>query len=87
MATATTQQTTRDWEALARLYIHPLALRVLDALQDSDEPRSPTDLADEFDERLGNVAYHVRALLDRGLIYETHTVPRRGAVQHFYALA
>jgi hypothetical protein len=35
-------------------------------------------------EPLGVVAYHVRMLRDYGLIYETRTEPRRGALQHYY---
>ncbi len=39
----------------------------------------------ELDEpKLGNVSYHVRALLDDGLVELVRTEQRRGALAHFY---
>lgn len=76
----------RDWERLAREFIHPTKLRILAELENSDEPLSPSAMAERFDERLGNVSYHVRELLSRGLLTETHTEQRRGALEHFYRL-
>lgn len=75
-----------DWERLARLKFHPTRVRLIEIFALAEEPRSPVSLAQEMDERLGNVSYHVRALVDEGLIELDRTVPRRGAVEHFYRL-
>ena len=37
-----------------------------------------------IDERLPNVSYHVRALLDLGCIELVRTAQRRGAIEHYY---
>ena len=45
---------------------------------------SPNEIAEEIEERLPNVSYHVRALLDLGCIELVDTAQRRGAVEHYY---
>jgi len=45
---------------------------------------SPNEIADMIDERLPNVSYHVRALLDLGCIELVDTAQRRGAIEHYY---
>ena len=45
---------------------------------------SPNEIADDIDERLPNVSYHVRALLDLGCIELVDTAQRRGAIEHYY---
>lgn len=47
---------------------------------------SPKGLSEALDEGLSQVSYHVKVLRDdcEGLIKETRTVPRRGAVEHYY---
>lgn len=47
---------------------------------------SPKELAEALDEGLSQVSYHVKVLRDDcdGMIEETRTVPRRGAVEHYY---
>jgi DNA-binding MarR family transcriptional regulator len=72
------------WERLARAKTHALQLRVLQAIQESDEPLSPNRLSEQLGEPLGNVSYHVGRLKNVGLLELTHTEPRRGAVEHFY---
>jgi len=61
---------------------HPLRLRILGTLE--ERTTSPTELAEELQVPLPNVSYHVRLLLKRGLIELAKTVPRRGAVEHYY---
>jgi DNA-binding transcriptional ArsR family regulator len=83
----TTDETRRDTpEALdprlVKAISHPLRHRILVRL--NEEELSPNDLAGEFGESLGRVSYHVRTLADAGAIELVRTVPRRGAVQHFY---
>ena len=74
------------WERVARAETHPTKLAVLAALS-AREPASPSDVAEMTGERLGNVAYHVRALVAAGLLVLDRTEPRRGAVEHYYRLA
>lgn len=61
---------------------HPLRVRALAILV--QRAASPSELADELGEPLGNVSYHVRLLYDHGLIELVSTTPRRGAIEHHY---
>lgn len=70
---------------LASALSHPDRVRLLDRLQRVDE-LSPRQFAEGDGAPLGNVAYHVRALREAGLIEQVRTMQRRGAVEHFYAL-
>ena len=47
---------------------------------------SPNELSKALDEELSQVSYHVKVLRDDcdGMIEETRTEPRRGAVEHYY---
>jgi DNA-binding transcriptional ArsR family regulator len=47
---------------------------------------SPSELSKALDEGLSQVSYHVKVLRDDcgGMIEETRTEPRRGAVEHYY---
>jgi DNA-binding transcriptional ArsR family regulator len=45
---------------------------------------SPNEIAEMIDERLPNVSYHVRALLDLDCIELVDTAQRRGAIEHYY---
>jgi hypothetical protein len=45
---------------------------------------SPTQLADMLGVTIGKVSYHVRTLLNLGVIELVETRPVRGAVEHFY---
>lgn len=73
-----------DWEALARTQIHPLKMRIIELYATGAE-LTPVDVQRELDEpKLGNVSYHVRALLADGLIELVRTEQRRGALAHFY---
>src|ERR671932_822873 len=61
---------------------HPLRVRMLTLL--SQKVASPSELADELDEPLGNVSYHMRFLADLNMVQLVRTEPRRGAVEHYY---
>ena len=69
---------TKQMKALA----HPLRQQLLIAL--SERVASPSELAEELGEPLGNVSYHVRMLVDLGCIELVSTTPRRGALEHHY---
>jgi len=45
---------------------------------------APTELASEWDEPLGNVSYHVRALHSQGFLVAAGRRTVRGAVAHYY---
>ena len=75
----------RSDDAAARLMKalgHPMRMRILMRL--SQKTMSPNQLAQELEERLGSVSYHVRVLVEIGYLELVKTEPRRGAVEHFY---
>jgi len=45
---------------------------------------SPNQLAQALGEALGNVSYHVRILRELDCVELVSTVPRRGALEHYY---
>lgn len=61
---------------------HPLRIRMLTVL--NQRIASPSELAGELDEPIGNVSYHMRTLADLGMVELVRTEPRRGAVEHYY---
>jgi DNA-binding transcriptional ArsR family regulator len=67
---------------IAKALSHPMRARILGILD--ERVASPNEIADMIDERLPNVSYHVRALLDLGCIELVDTAQRRGAVEHYY---
>jgi DNA-binding transcriptional ArsR family regulator len=67
---------------LAKALSHPLRTRILAIL--NERVASPNEIAEMIDERLPNVSYHVRALLELGCIELVSTAQRRGAIEHYY---
>jgi DNA-binding transcriptional ArsR family regulator len=63
---------------------HPLRARILAILEKVEA--SPSQLARELDAPLGNISYHVRILASIGLIELVKTTPKRGSVEHHYAV-
>jgi DNA-binding transcriptional ArsR family regulator len=61
---------------------HPLRIRILAML--AERRASPTQLADKLGIPVGKVSYHVRTLVNLGVIELVDTRPVRGAVEHFY---
>jgi len=61
---------------------HPLRSRCLTLL--AERTASPAELAQELDENLGNVSYHVRKLWKAGMVELVEEKPVRGAMEHFY---
>jgi DNA-binding transcriptional ArsR family regulator len=68
---------------LAKALSHPLRQRILERLN-ADGEASPTELARRLDERLPNLAYHVRILLELGCVELVRTRKVRGALEHYY---
>ncbi|HEX2084859.1 MAG TPA: helix-turn-helix domain-containing protein [Solirubrobacteraceae bacterium] len=67
---------------LMKALAHPLRQRILIEL--TERVASPSELAEEIGEPLGNVSYHVRMLVDLKCIELVSTTPRRGALEHHY---
>ena len=67
---------------LAKALSHPMRTRILSIL--NERVASPNEIAEMIDERLPNVSYHVRALLELGCIELVSTAQRRGAIEHYY---
>ena len=67
---------------IAKALSHPMRARILEIL--NERVASPNEIAETIGERLPNVSYHVRALLDLGCIELVDTAQRRGAIEHYY---
>jgi DNA-binding transcriptional ArsR family regulator len=61
---------------------HELRVEIMTIL--TQRTASPAELAKMLDEGLSQVSYHVKVLRDYGRIELVRTVPRRGAVEHYY---
>src|SRR3989442_3066417 len=67
---------------LIKALSHPIRSRALMIL--NERVASPSEIADELDESLGVVAYHMRTLEQLGCIELVRRAQRRGAVEHYY---
>lgn len=74
-------------EQLVKALAHPLRRRILRALHDAEEARSPRELALALDAVLSSVSYHVRVLRDANALVLTDVIPVRGSRESFYASA
>jgi DNA-binding transcriptional ArsR family regulator len=63
---------------------HPLRREILRLMSDGREA-SPCELAELLNERLSNVAYHVRVLVACGALKPTGQRKVRGGTEHFYS--
>jgi DNA-binding transcriptional ArsR family regulator len=70
---------------VAKALSHPIRIRILALLQ--GEAASPSGLSAQLGAPLSTVSYHFRLLESLGLVELVKTVPRRGAVEHFYRAA
>jgi DNA-binding transcriptional ArsR family regulator len=61
---------------------HPLRRQILKTL--GDDVSSPRDLATALNRPLSNVSYHVRVLVDCGVLELVGLKKVRGSMQHFY---
>jgi DNA-binding transcriptional ArsR family regulator len=69
-------------QRIAKALSHPVRANILAIL--NDRVASPNEISEELKEPLGNVSYHVRALLNLNCIELVRTAPRRGAIEHYY---
>jgi len=78
-----------NWETLVPYLIHPAKVAIIEAMDWVAVPLSPRDLDRIFDEQFGVslVSYHMRTLVDIGILEKVRQRPVRGALQTFYALS
>src|SRR5215211_599700 len=69
-------------QVVAKAFAHPLRVQILIIL--NEKVASPNMLAQQLDESLNLVAYHVRVLEKYDCIELVDTKQRRGATEHFY---
>jgi DNA-binding transcriptional ArsR family regulator len=69
-------------QRIIKALAHPLRVHILAIL--NDRMASPSELSKELEEGLSQVSYHVKALKDYDMVEMVKTVPRRGAVEHYY---
>lgn len=67
---------------LASAVAHPLRSRCLTIL--AERVASPAEISRDLSLDVNKVNYHVKALVEVGLVEEVGTRPVRGAVEHFY---
>lgn len=71
--------------AIAQALAHPLRSHVLVTL--GDRIASPSEIAKELGLAARDLDYHVKVLVEVGMIKLVRTEQRRGAQEHFYTLA
>jgi len=78
-----------DWEELVALLIHPVKVSIIEAMSWIGEPLSATDLDRVFKCQIGVslISYHLRKLVELGVIQPVRKETVRGAIQTFYALS
>lgn len=61
---------------------HPVRVQALRIL--NERVASPNEISKELDQAVGHVSYHIKVLKECECIELVDTVPRRGAMEHFY---
>ena len=69
-------------QRLIKALAHPIRMRALIIL--NERVASPSEIANELEESLGVVSYHMRTLEQLGCIELVRRAQRRGAVEHYY---
>jgi DNA-binding transcriptional ArsR family regulator len=78
------QSDARIDQELVKALSHPIRVEILETLQ--GRVASPTELSREMEESVGVISYHANTLVKCGCLELVHTKPRRGAVEHFFAV-
>lgn len=72
-------------DAVVSALAHPLRREILRALEgETNGGISPSQMAEQLGQPLPNLSYHIRMLVDSGVLKLVKTKPRRGAIEHFY---
>ena len=72
-------------ELLIAALNHPLRRKLLRALHNADDARSPMQLSKTIEANVSNVDYHVKVLESLGAVVKTGDRQVRGAREHFFA--
>lgn len=77
------------WDALVSRALHPIRVGTIEAFISIGLPLSPSDICLMFTDKFtaSHVAYHVRVLVDHGILELVDTEPVRGGTRHLYVLA
>ena len=77
------------WDSLVSRVMHPIQVAVIEAMLWVGLPLAPSDLCPMFENEYSpsHVAYHAKALAERGVLVLVDTEPVRGAIRHNYLLA
>lgn len=75
-----------DWERVARAHLNATRLLVLDGIASAGQPVSAAVLSRALGRPTNEVAYHVSALAQKGLIELHSSRQGRGARETFYVL-
>ena len=80
---------TFNWDSLVPYLVHPMKVAIIEAMEWVEVPVSPRELDLMFDEEHGVslIAYHMRTLVEVGVVEKVRQEPVRGAVQNFYSLS
>lgn len=87
-----------NYSLIGKTLLHPTKRAILAVFDAGGEGQrfSPSAIATELDEPVVNISYHVRTLAGKSkdspfsrqpILVEAGTRARRGALEHFYALA
>ncbi len=79
-----------DWSALATVYIHPVKIQIIEALERLDVPMSPSDLQREFrgSPSVSAIDYHLKSLAHSGVVEALEREPgKQGKTITPYKLA
>lgn len=74
-----------DWAKRGEAKEHKLRKRIFAIMLDG-KLHSPNTLSKALGEPLGNVAYHIKILLEDETLLFIKGIPRRGAMEHFYRI-
>lgn len=77
-----------DWGALVARSVHPTRLWIIEAMLRLERSLSATELEGVFsEEKLGisSISYHLKVLIELGIVEEVRERKVRGATERFYA--
>ena len=77
------------WDLLVSRVLHPIQLSMIEALVWIGLPLSPSDLSQMYGGEYTNshTGYHVKVLVDHGIVTLVDTEQVRGVTRHLYLLA
>lgn len=77
-----------DWGRIGETLLHETKIVILGIIETAEGPVSPKEIDEITDIGLSNISYHAKTMLDEfEWLVIAKEIPRRGAMQHYYALA